>query len=340
MLNRAIRLAMLAAIAAPALAAPAFAQAPAPAPIELKVSHYLPPNHTIEKVLEDWGKEVDAKSGGRLKLRIYPASQLGPVQRQFDLARNGQADLAVGLTGATPGRYPMTELASLPFVAPAAGTTSAIMSRRLTELAPQYLAPEFAGLHLLWLGMTPENSFFTARREIAKEDDLRGLKIRFQGEVTARTLRDLGAVPLQVPPGDIADGMSKGVIDGATFDYEAAESFGLGTVTRHVVEPGFMSGSLILVMNAARYGALPADLRAIIDETTGPAAAEKLGERWDAAEQHGRAYMLGSNVSINTLPAAEVERFHATLTPMVKQAVEAVDKAGKPGTAFLAAYEH
>ena len=74
--------------------------------------------------------------------------------------------------------------------------------------------------------------------------------------------------------------------------------------------------------------------------TTGPAAAEKLGERWDAAEQHGRAYMLGSNVSINTLPAAEVERFHATLTPMVKQAVEAVDKAGKPGTAFLAAYEH
>ena len=36
--------------------------------------------------------------------------------RQFDLARNGQADLAVGQTSAKPGRYPMTELSSLPFV--------------------------------------------------------------------------------------------------------------------------------------------------------------------------------------------------------------------------------
>jgi len=315
------------------------AQGTAPVqPIELKVSHYLPPNHTVQKVLEDWGADLETRSGGRLKLRLYPAAQLGPVQRQFDLARNGQADMAVGLTGATPGRYPMTELASLPFVEPKAGETSAVMSRRLTELAPKYLQPEFAGLRVLWVGVQPLSTFFTARKEIGAVAALRGLKVRFQGEQHAKMLRALGAVPLQVPPGEIADGMSKGVIDGAVFNYEAAESFGLMSVTQHVMEPVFLSSTLVLVMNQGRYDALPADLRAILDDTTGPAAAEAFGARWDVAQQHGREAMLAAKVGINTLPPLEMDKLRTALQPLVAEAVAALDKAGKPGSQLLADY--
>ena len=331
----------IALLAATLLAAGPLGAARAQAPVqtmELKVSHYLPPNHTVQKVLEDWAAECDARSGGRLKLRIYPASQLGPVQRQFDLARNGQADMAVGLTGATPGRYPMTELASLPFVEPKAGDTSAVMSRRLTELAPRYLQPEFAGLRLLWVGVQPLSSFFTARREVDAVSALRGLKMRFQGEQHAKVLRALGAVPLQVPPGEIADGMAKGVIDGAVFNYEAAESFGLMSVTRHVMEPPFFTATLVLVMNQAKYDALPPDLRAILDDTTGPGAAEKLGVRWDAAQQHGRDAMLAAKVDLNTLPLAEMDKLRTALQPLVAEAVAALDKSGKPATQLLADY--
>ena len=329
------------ALAATALAAglAGTARAQAPAPVtELKVSHYLPPNHTVQKVLEDWAAECDARSGGRLKLRIYPASQLGPVQRQFDLARNGQADMAVGLTGATPGRYPITELASLPFVSPKAGDSSAVASQRLTELAPKYLQPEFAGLRLLWVGVQPLSSFFTARREVDAVAALRGLKMRFQGEQHAKVLRALGAVPLQVPPGEIADGMAKGVIDGAVFNYEAAESFGLMSVTQHVREPPFFTATLVLAMNQAKYDALPADLRAIIDETAGPGAAGKLGVRWDEAQRHGRDAMLAAKVGINTLPPAEMDKLRTALEPLVSEAVATLDKAGKPATQLMADY--
>lgn len=170
--------------------------------VELKVSHYLPPNHTVHKFLETWGAALEQKSGGRLKLNIYPFSQLGPVQRQFDLARNGQADMAVGLHGATPGRYPITELTSMPFSWPSGGSSSTVTSKRLTELAPTYLAAEHQGLRLLLLGVTPPVSIFTAKRPIRSMDDVVGLKLRFAGEQHARMLRALGAVPLQVPPGE------------------------------------------------------------------------------------------------------------------------------------------
>jgi TRAP-type C4-dicarboxylate transport system substrate-binding protein len=306
--------------------------------IELKLSHYVPPNHTIHKFLEAWAAALAQKSNGRLSLKIYPAAQLGPVQRQFDLARTGQADLAVGLTGATPGRYPMTELTSLPYIWPKAGSSSAVTSRRATELAPKYLAKEFEGVHILWIGVTPTIGFFTAKRQIARVDDVRGLKLRFQGEQHAKILRLLDATPLQVPPGDIADGMSKGVIDGALFNYEAAQSFGLGSVTHYVTEPGFMTGSLALVMNAARYDALPADLRAIIDETTGPEAAAQLGKNWDEAEQRGRDYMQAAKVTITPLESGQIEAMKAKLAPLLDTSTDELEKAGKPARAFLDDY--
>ena len=136
----------------------------------------MPPNHTAHKFLEAWAADLDGRSSGRLKVKIYPASKLGPVQRQFDLARNGQADISYGLTGATPGRYPMTELASLSFVWPSAGSTSEVTSRRLTECA-DLSRKEFEGLHILWVGVTPTNGFFMARKKLDGPGDLRGAKI-------------------------------------------------------------------------------------------------------------------------------------------------------------------
>src|SRR5690606_29885840 len=108
----------------------------------LKVSVFLPPNHTFNRMLTSWGEELKEKSGGELTVEIFPAGQLGPPPRQFDLVRGGGADIAVVLHGATPGRFPMSELAGLPLTTPSAGNASKIASRRLTELAPEYLAGE------------------------------------------------------------------------------------------------------------------------------------------------------------------------------------------------------
>src|SRR3954462_15675596 len=123
--------------------------------VELKVSHFLPPNHTFHKAMVAWGELLKKESGGKLQLQIYPAGQLGGgANRQFDSARNGVVDIAISTHGATPGRYPLTELVSLPFTAPASGATSAAMSRRLTELSGQYLAKEHDGLRILYMAVT------------------------------------------------------------------------------------------------------------------------------------------------------------------------------------------
>lgn len=306
---------------------------------ELKVSHYLPPNHTAHKELLRWGEQLEKESKGQLTLKIYPASQLGPVQRQFDLARSGSVDIAVGLHGATPGRYPMSELASIPYAFPASGANSAVTSARLTELAPAYLAAEHAGMKILWMAVTNPLLVHTAKAQIKSVDDFKGLRIRYAGEQAAGFLRTVGATPLAVPPGETADGLAKGIIDGATFPYEAAQSFDLATVVKQTLEPGMTTATFAIVMNQAKYDALPADLKALIDRTTGVERARAFGTAWDGAEAEGRAYMLAKGVTITSLPAAEVDKIKTMLKPSREKSVADLAAAGKPAQAFVEAYQ-
>ena len=62
------------------------------------------------------GRSGEKQSGGRITVKRFPGSQMGPVQQHYDFARTGQADVAWFLHGATPGRFPLTELVQLPYL--------------------------------------------------------------------------------------------------------------------------------------------------------------------------------------------------------------------------------
>jgi TRAP-type transport system periplasmic protein len=306
--------------------------------IELKASHYLPPNHTFQKTLVAWADELARLSNGRLKLTIYPAGQLGGgANRQFDSCRNGIVDIAVSLHAATPGRYSVAELISLPYVAPADGNVSAITSKRLTELAPTYLAKEHEGLKILWAASTPP-LMFHSKVPIRKIEDFKGLKIRYAGQQFKDLIDALGAVPLPVPPPETQDALDKGIVVAATFPYEGAASFGLDTVVKYTLEPGVSNNSFAVVMNPRKYDSLPDDLKAIIDKTTGPQAAWKFGKAFDEAEVAGKDRFVSKGIEIVTLPPDEIAKMKKLFAPLIETAIAAVEKQGKPGRAFFQAY--
>lgn len=307
-------------------------------PITLKVSHYLPPNHTFHRELMTWGDSLNDQSQGQLTVNIFPASQLGPVNRQFDMVRNGVVDIAVGLHGATPGRFPMTDLVSLPYSTPKGGSNSGLTSRRLTELAPTYLAAEHAGMKILWMAVTNPLLFHTSKRQIVTVDDFKGLRIRYAGEQFAQIIPLLGAAPLAVPPAETADSLAKGIIDAATFPYEACQSFDLGGVLKYSLEPGVSTATFAVAMNPNKFKALPPELQQLIDKTTGPAMAEHFGSAFDVSEKMGRDYMQAKGVQISKLSDIELSRVKEILAPLKGKALAEFEKAGKPGKAFLDAY--
>ena len=317
-------------IAASALAGGLLAGTAQAQEFELKVSHFLPPNHTFHKELLRWGDDLAKKSNGRLVLKVFPAGQMGPPPRQFDLVRTGVADIAIGLTGSTPGRFPLTELSNLPFMV----NQSAKSSKALTELAPKYLAPEFAGVKILYLMTTTPLKFHMASKQINTMADFKGLRIRYAGEIFAESVKAFGAVPLAVQPGDVVDAMSKGTIDGALFPFEGAQSFQVGTVAKYSYEPGVNAASFFFVMNPSSYEKLPPDLRALIDQTTGPAGAERMGKLLDDAEIEGRAYMTSKGVQIIPFSAATQAEMQAAVKPIVDDTIGKLEAKGQPARAI------
>lgn len=304
----------------------------------LKISTFVPPNHAFNRMLTAWGEELAEKSGGELTVEIFPAGQLGPPPRQFDLVRSGAADVTVVLHGATPGRFPMSELAGMPQVAPSAGTESAITSRRLTELAPEFLAEEHEGTRILWMAVTPPLKIHMKGEVPADLSALEGTRIRYAGVAWQQIIEALGASPVPVPPAQSADALSKGVVDGASFPYEAALSFDLAPVTDYSIEPGLSPATFSVVIGDAAYARLTPEMRALVDETTGPDRGEAFGMLWDEGEAHGRDYMVEAGNGFLTLSADQQAELRDKLSGIVTGAVAALDAEGKPASAFIEAY--
>ena len=60
---------------------------------ELKLSHWVPPAHPLQKALEDWGASIEKASNGTIKYKVFPAQQLGKAVDHYDMARDGIADV-------------------------------------------------------------------------------------------------------------------------------------------------------------------------------------------------------------------------------------------------------
>ena len=106
---------VLAGLAALAMTVSAMAQE-----ATLRLHQMLPPQATIPaKAIEPWAAKVQEESGGRLKVELYPAMQLGGAPPElFDQAKDGVVDVIWTVLGYTPGRFPKSEVFELPFMIP------------------------------------------------------------------------------------------------------------------------------------------------------------------------------------------------------------------------------
>ena len=87
------------------------------AEVTLKLHHLLPPVAPAhQKMLVPWANNVMKESGGKIKVDIYPAMQLGGKPPQLaQQAKDGFVDIVWTVLGYTPGRFTKVEVFELPF---------------------------------------------------------------------------------------------------------------------------------------------------------------------------------------------------------------------------------
>lgn len=310
-------------------------------PITLKLSHYLPPQHQINGFFTTWTDELREKSGGELDIQVFPAGQMGPPPRQYDLVRTGVADFAFIFLAFYPGRFPLTDLLSLPFLLvgpdarPVPGAKGSVLS---TKLKPEF-ASEYVDSELLFSVTLTSTGFFMQSVQVKMPDDVKGLRIRPTSGAMAEQLKAMGASPATIPPTEVADAISKGVIDGAIFNFEGGRAFQLQQAVKNVSTLANSAGTFSFVANAAAMQKLPPKYADLIRETTGPGAAGHVGGLYDTAEAAGREFMIGKGVEVVDLVGAAADPFREALAPVYDAQLEATRKAQPTTDAVMAKIE-
>ncbi len=326
-------LATLVASTAVALAATCASPHPAQAQqFQFKYSDYNPPGNFITSEIDRWSKEIEDKSGGRVKIDVFPSSQMGPVPRQYDLVRTGVADFSFVLLGSTPGRFPLAELSQLPGLFPSA--YSAAVS--LQETYDKYLRKEFADVKMLYLFSGPALPLLT-KKPVHTLAEARGLRIRQPDPIHAQLIEALGAAPSAVQPGDVADALSKGTIDGVIMGYSGVTAFQLHRVAQYSTEWNTGVVAFAMVMNQASYDKLPADIKKTIDDTTGMTGAMRGGAEFDRDNLGSRKVTGEAGVKFIEPTKADEKELDALGEKIAEKATAALEAKGLPGREYLAA---
>jgi TRAP-type transport system periplasmic protein len=265
--------------------------------VTLKVSHFLPPNSNYQKaVLEPWCDKLGKESGGKLKCQIYPAMQLGGTPAQLaDQVKNAVADIVMTSPSYSSGRFPYTEALEQPFTLPPGGLAG---SKAMWEYSQKYAAKDYADFKLLAMFTGSGVIMSTASKPILDVHGFKGVKLRSPSRSAAKLLSALGGAPVNMPPAQITEAVSKGVVDGAMATWELVPAVKLQEVTKYHMEGpadkvAFTQNPLVMLMNKGKYESLPPDAKAVLDKASGPYLVELAGTAWDKAIVDGRKIAAG-----------------------------------------------
>jgi TRAP-type C4-dicarboxylate transport system substrate-binding protein len=322
-----------AALAAPAIARPAFAQAQ----VTLRLHHFLPPvSNGHAKMLAPWAKMVEESSGGKLKIEIFPSMQLGGTPPQlYDQARDGVVDIVWTLPGSTAGRFPSTEVFELPFIGARRGIVNAQASQ---EYADANLAKETADIKLLsfW---SHDHGLIHANKEVRTMDDLKGLKLRAPNRLAGEGLKALGATAVPMPIPQVPESIAQRAIDGAVVPWEVVPAIKLDELVKFHTEipgsPTFYTASFFLAMNKAKYDGLPPDLKAALDKNSGMAFARLAGNMWDDAGALVLERVKKRGNTIITISAEEKAKWVKACEPVTAAWVNQVKEKGLDGNKLI-----
>jgi TRAP-type transport system periplasmic protein len=299
--------------------------------ITLNYSNFLPATHKISLLAEEWCREIEKRTNGGVKITMFHGGTLTPASQAYDGVVKGLSDLAMGVFSYHRGRFPLTEFTDLPL-----GLKSCVtMGKLFNEYYAKFKPKEMDDVKMMYLHENPPATVMTVTKPISKLEDLQGLKMRVSPLATP-IVKALGAAPVAMPMGDTYDALSKHVVDGGFFPYEALEGWKLGEVVKYSMDscPVAWTSAWYVVMNKKKWDSMPPDWQTAIEKIN-VEWIEKTGKAWDEIDASGKGFFVKQGGKVATLSKAEEERWVKAVQPVLDNYVKMTKSKGLPGDEVL-----
>ncbi|WP_243688536.1 TRAP transporter substrate-binding protein [Geotalea toluenoxydans] len=229
-----------------------------PSPLTTPTSPLPPPFPSVQ--MERWAKEVEKRTGGKVKIKTFPGGTLLGAKNMLEGVTSGTADIGNFAMSYQPGRFPVSEALDLYH-----GFTSAkVASQVLFDLVQKYQPKEFAKVKVITLFTCPPTNFMTSK-PVKSLKDLKGMELRVAG-TSSEVLKRLGGVPVAMPQSETPEAIQKGVVKGMISSLEILQDFKFAAYTPYATIANLPVVSFAVVMNKAKWDSLPADVKKVIDD--------------------------------------------------------------------------
>jgi tripartite ATP-independent transporter DctP family solute receptor len=281
--------------------------------MDIKFAHAGVPGQPQTMGIDRFAELVKQRSGGAINVQVFPGNQLGSDRDLLEQIKNGTIQLNLSnvvLLATYPG-WGSIGVVCMPYIVK--GNSEEEISRNMTrfvrgpvfkELNDQ--ATQRSGVRIMdmswWFG---ERHLTTKTRQVAKPEDLKGLKIRTMDSPLGKAaLASLGAATTPLDIGELYTALQMGVVEGQENPVNNIFARKFYEVQKYLTLTGHMVANHIMVTNEKWYRGLQPEVRELLDKAMAD-AGEYNNEITLKANQKGIQDLKDKGMVVSTINRAE-----------------------------------
>ncbi len=299
--------------------------------IKLNYANFFPAPEPHSGNIEAWGKEIEQKTNGRVKMTFFHAGTLAPADQIYDAVVKGISDIGLSCFTYTRGKFPLTSVIDLPL-----GLQNGVTATRMANAYYKKFKPkELDDVKILYVHGHGPGLIHTTKKPVTKLEDLKGMKIRSTG-LASKIVMALGAAPVGTTMPETYDALRTGVAEGATAPIQALKGFRWGEVISYTIlnYGSSYSTGFFIAMNKNKWNALPPDIQKIFEQAS-EVWTEKTGALWDSTDQDGIKFITDKGVKMLPLSKEEDARWAEAVKPLLTAYVDEMKSKNLPGAEAL-----
>ncbi len=300
-------------VLAAALALPVAGQAQGP--IVIKFSHVVAPDTPKGKAAQRFKELAEARTGGRVRVEVYPNSQLYKDKEEMEALQLGSVQmLAPSLAKFGPLGVKEFEVFDLPYLFKDTAAFHAVTEGPLGAELFRKLEPKGIRGLTYW-----DNGFqiMSANRPLRQVGDFKGLKMRIQAsKVLDAQMRALGAVPQVMAFSELYQALQTGLVDGTEGVPSNFYTQKIYEVQKHMTLSNHGHLAYAVIVNKKFWDGLPADVRTSLEAAVRESAvyANAIASTENAAAL--KAIQASGRTQLYTPTPAEANAWKKALMPV------------------------
>ena len=234
-------------------------------------------------------------------------------------------DIGLSIFAYTRGRFPVMAAVDLPL----GYTSGKVATAVANDFIRKFMPKEINDVELMYVHAHGPGLVHTVKdKPVRKLEDMKGLKLRGHG-TSALFQKALGATPVAKPMPECYQMIQKGVVEGASYPFEANKGWRLGEVTKNATAAfsAAYTTTFFVVMNKDKWNSFPADIKQTIKEINKEWEV-KHAMAWDTSDLIGIQFFLSKGGTIYGLDKKESARWEKAVAPVIKNYIVDMKKKG------------